>query len=149
MAGLKVSSPEFKDNEHMPERFTCDGDGISPPIEIGGVPKSAKSLVLIVDDPDAPSGTYVHWVVWNILSSTTSIEEGKPPGKEGTNSNGDRFYMGPCPPTGTHRYFFKVYALDTSLDMEDGSSKEDVENAMEGHVLAEGQIVGLYSRRTT
>jgi Raf kinase inhibitor-like YbhB/YbcL family protein len=149
MADLKVRSPEFKDNEHMPERFTCDGDGISPPIEIGNVPKGAKSLALIVDDPDAPSGTYVHWVVWNIPPSTTNIEEGKPPGKEGANSSGDMSYTGPCPPSGTHRYFFKVYALDTELDIDEDSNKEDVEDAMDGHVLASGQTIGLYSRRTT
>jgi Raf kinase inhibitor-like YbhB/YbcL family protein len=146
MAELSVKSPVFEANKHIPKKYSCDGDEINPPITIEGVPKEAKTLVLIVDDPDAPMGTFDHWVVWNIPTSTSKISENTVPGTEGLNSARQRGYMGPCPPSGTHRYFFKVYALDTELKLGVGTKKKDVEKAMQGHILAKGELIGLYSR---
>jgi hypothetical protein len=145
MKELKVTSPAFKSNGLIPVKYTCDGDDVNPSLKIEGMPKEAKSLALIVDDPDAPMGTWVHWVVWNI-PATEKIEENSIPGIEGLNSSGKHSYHGPCPPSGTHRYFFKVYALDNKLDINTNSNKENVERVMEGHILAKGEIIGLYSR---
>ncbi len=142
---LDVSSPAFENNGRIPSRYTCDGDDINPPLSIGNVPDSAKSLVLIMDDPDAPAGTWVHWVMWNI-PLTGSIAEDSQPGVGGKNSWGRNDYGGPCPPSGTHRYFFKVYALDTMLELKNDAAKTDVLDAIEGHALAQGQLIGLYSR---
>jgi len=119
---------------------------VNPPLKIKDVPKGTESLVLIVDDPDAPMGTWDHWIVWNI-PPTEAIDEDSVPGIEGMNDFNRHSYGGPCPPSGTHRYFFKVYALDTSLHLDSNARKEDVERAMEAHILAEGEIVGRYSRR--
>ncbi len=146
MRRLLVKSPAFENNKHVPAKYTCDGADVNPPLNIEGVPEEAKTLVLIVDDPDAPMGTFDHWVVWNIPAATRVIKENSVPGKEGLSSYGKHSYSGPCPPSGTHRYFFKIYALDTDLDLKFSSTKRDVEKAMEGHVLAEGELVGLYSR---
>jgi len=118
---------------------------VNPSLKIEHVPPEAKSLVLIVDDPDAPGGTWDHWVVWNIVP-TERVEENTVPGTQGLNSFGKQSYGGPCPPSGTHRYFFKVYALDTELKLPSSSRKKDVEKAMQNHVLAKGELVGLYSR---
>jgi len=145
MKELKVTSSAFKNNGLIPVKYTCDGDDVNPPLKIEGIPKEAKSLALIVDDPDAPMGTWVHWVVWNILV-TEKIEENSIPGVEGLNSSGKHSYHGPCPPSGMHRYFFKVYALDIKLDINTNSKKENVERVMEGRILAKGEIVGLYGR---
>lgn len=142
---LLITSRVFEDNKPIPEKYTCDGDDVSPPLKIGGIPEGAKSLVLIVDDPDAPMGTWDHWIVWNI-PVTDKIEENTVLGVEGLNDFRKHSYGGPCPPSGTHRYFFKVYALDTKLTLNPNSRKKDLENAMEGHILAKGRIVGLYSR---
>ena len=144
MKDLLLKSPAFENNKKIPLKYTCDGTNISPPLTIEGIPDEAKTLALIVDDPDAPSGTFDHWVVWNIRASTNKIDENKAPGTEGMNSARERGYHGPCPPSGTHRYFFKVYALDTSLDLSAKSKKKDVEKAMGGHVLAKGELIGLY-----
>jgi Raf kinase inhibitor-like YbhB/YbcL family protein len=146
MRRLLVKSAAFGNNERIPVKYTCDGADVNPPVTIDGVPEEAKTLVLIVDDPDA-MGTFTHWVVWNIPATTRRIEENTTPGKEGISSYGKHSYGGPCPPTGTHRYFFKVYALDTELDLKLSSTKRDVAKAMEGHVLAEGELLGLYSRQ--
>jgi Raf kinase inhibitor-like YbhB/YbcL family protein len=146
MRRLLVKSAAFGNNERIPVRYTCDGADVNPPVTIDGVPEEAKTLVLIVDDPDA-MGTFTHWVVWNIPATTRRIEENTTPGKEGISSYGKHSYGGPCPPSGTHRYFFKVYALDTALDLKLSSTKRDVAKAMEGHVLAEGELLGLYSRQ--
>ena len=143
---LTVTSPVFKDNGRIPTKYTCDGEDVNPPLHIKGLPKGTRSLVLIVDDPDAARGTWDHWIVWNI-SSTDTIEENSVPGVEGVNDFGKHSYGGPCPPSGTHRYFFKVYALDTTLDLPPNSRKRNIESAIEGHTLAQGGIVGLYSRR--
>ena len=146
MVELKISSQAFENNGVIPVKYTCDGDDVNPPLNIEGIPEKAESLVLIVDDPDAPIQTWVHWVVWNI-PPTGRIEEKSVPGIEGMNSFKRRSYGGPCPPFGTHRYFFKVYVLDTKLDLNPNSSKKDVERAIEGHVLAKGEIIALYSRK--
>jgi len=146
MKELRITSPAFQNNGVIPAKYTCDGDDVNPALNIEGIPREAKSLVLIVDDPDAPMGTWVHWVVWNI-PPRERIEENSVPGVEGLNDFRKNSYGGPCPPSGTHRYFFKVYALDAKLDLITNSRKEDVERAMEGHMLAKGEIVGLYRRR--
>ena len=143
---ILVKSPAFENNESIPMKYTCDGDDVNPPLTIDGIPEETKTLVLIVDDPDAPMGTFDHWVVWNIPAATRRIEENTVPGIEGMSSYKKHAYGGPCPPYGTHRYFFKVYALDTQLDLKLNSTKRDVEKAMKGHILAEGELVGLYSR---
>ncbi len=146
MKELTITSSVFENNGVIPAKYTCDGEDVNPPLSIEGVPEGTESLVLIVDDPDAPMGTWDHWVVWNI-PPVKKIEENSVPGTEGINDFRKHSYGGPCPPSGTHRYFFKVYALDTKLDLSSNSRKRDVEKAMEGHILAEGEIVGLYSRR--
>jgi Raf kinase inhibitor-like YbhB/YbcL family protein len=142
---LAVSSPAFENNKLIHSKYTCDGDNVNPPLTIEGVPDGTKSLVLIVDDPDAPMGTWDHWIVWNI-PPTNKIEENTVPGTEGINDYRKHSYGGPCPPSGTHRYFFKVYALDAKLDLSSNSRKKDVEKAMQGHILAKGELVGLYRR---
>ncbi|MBI5286637.1 MAG: YbhB/YbcL family Raf kinase inhibitor-like protein [Deltaproteobacteria bacterium] len=148
MAELKLSSPAFENNGYIPSKYTCDGRDISPPLVISNVPQNAKSLALIVDDPDAPMGTWVHWVVWNIDPKTERIEEGTVPkgALEGMNDFRKKDYGGPCPPSGAHRYFFKLYALDTILDLKGNVTKADLEKAMNGHILAQTQIIGLYKR---
>ena len=145
MKKLFVSSPSFGNNKLIPAKYTCDGENVNPPLTIEGLPEVTKSLALIVDDPDAPMGTWDHWVVWNILPSS-KIGENTVPGTEGVNTYRRHSYGGPCPPSGTHRYFFKVYALDTMLDLSSNATKNDVEKAIKGHVLAKGELVGLYSR---
>ncbi|SDF36385.1 phospholipid-binding protein, PBP family [Methanolobus vulcani] len=143
---LTVTSSAFEKSEAIPMKYTCDDKGISPDLEISDVPAEAASLLLIMDDPDAPMGTFTHWVVWNIPVDSR-IDEDSIPGIEGKNSAGKTSYIGPCPPSGSHRYFFKVYALDTELDLQSGSDRGLVENAMSGHVLAYGELMGTYSRR--
>ncbi len=145
MDTLEVASPAFENNGFIPAKYTCQGEDINPPLVIKNIPEGTKSLVLFVDDPDAPMGTWVHWVVWNI-NITGEIKEDTIPGVQGMNDFGRLDYGGPCPPSGVHRYFFKVYALDCLLDLPEGSSKKDVESAMQGHVLASGQLVGRYGK---
>lgn len=142
---LQVASNAFKADDFIPSEYTCDGSNISPPIDIKGIPEDAQSLALIVDDPDAPVNTWVHWVVWNI-PVTHHLKENHVHGIEGTNDFQKKQYGGPCPPSGTHRYFFKVYALDCLLDLPAGSKKHALEKAMSGHILAFGELVGLYKR---
>lgn len=139
-----ISSPVFKGYEYIPVKYTCKGEDINPPLKIAGIPDNAVSLVLIVDDPDAPMGTWTHWVVYN-MDKVNYIEEDSVPGLLAMNSFGRLEYGGPCPPSGTHRYFFKLYALDTTLNIGDNPSREDIEHAMDGHVLAESSLVGLFS----
>jgi len=149
MGELKIISSAFPSDGSIPAKYTCDGADLSPPLEIGDVPAPAKSLALIVDDPDAPVGNWVHWVVWNIDPGIREVGEGKVParGIEGKNDWGRNSYGGPCPPSGTHRYFFKLFALDTTLNLGHATTKKDLERAMEGHILARGQLIGLYKRR--
>ena len=145
MGELKISSLKFEHKGSIPKKYTCDGEDVNPPLIIEGIPDKAKSLVLIMDDPDAPMGTWVHWVVWNVPLINT-IEENSVPGVEGINDFNRRGYGGPCPPSGTHRYFFKVYALTTGLDLNTNSTKKDVERAIEESIITKAELVGLYSR---
>ena len=146
---IKLTSPVFKDGQFIPKKYTCDGEDINPPLVIKRVPAGAKSLVLIVDDPDAPMGTWVHWVIWNIDPKITEIKEKTlPPNAiEGINDFAKHSYGGPCPPSGTHRYYFKLYALDILLSLSPTSGKKEVEKAMEGHILDFAQLIGLYQRK--
>lgn len=146
---IKISSKSFKHNGPIPSKYTCDGADVSPPLSIEGVPASAKSLALIVDDPDAPAGTWAHWVVWNISPSVKEISESSLPqgAQEGMTDFRNRGYGGPCPPSGTHRYFFKLYALDTTLSLSPSTTKAALEKAMAGHIAAQGELVGVYKRK--
>ncbi len=151
---IKVTSSVFEDGERIPSRYTCDGQDISPPVSWQGVGEKAVTVALICDDPDAPMGTWVHWVVWNIPADTGGFDEAVPAddqlengARQGITSFGTPGYGGPCPPSGTHRYYFKVYALDTELDIPADSNKEDLLAAMEGHILAQGQLMGRYARQ--
>lgn len=143
---MRLTSPAFENNGYIPKKFTCDGEDINPALEISDIADKAQSLALIIDDPDAPMGTWVHWVVFNI-PIITRIEENSIPGKQGRNDFGRRDYGGPCPPSGTHRYFFKIYTLDKKLDLAEGISKQDLENAMQGHILDKAELIGLYKRK--
>ncbi|MEM4254360.1 MAG: YbhB/YbcL family Raf kinase inhibitor-like protein [Candidatus Woesearchaeota archaeon] len=143
---MKLSSPAFADKQGIPSDYTCDGADKIPPLEISDVPANTKSLALVMDDPDAPMGTWDHWVVWNIPPTTKRIDA-EPEGVSGKNSWGKTGYGGPCPPSGTHRYFFKIYALDTMLDLPAGSNKAALLSAMKGHVIAEASLMGTYQRR--
>lgn len=143
---MKIVSPLLKDQGQILPKFTCDGQNITPPLQFVDVPQKTQSLVLIVDDPDAPGGTWVHWVLFNIEPDTTFIDEGKTAGMDGTNSFGKTGYGGPCPPSGSHRYFFKLYALDTVLMRKDHPTGAEVEQAMEGHILEQASLVGNYKR---
>jgi Raf kinase inhibitor-like YbhB/YbcL family protein len=147
-AQMKISSSAFGHNGQIPTKYTCDGSDINPPLRFEGVPADAKSLALIVDDPDAPAGTWVHWVVWSIYPRSTEIRENSVPAGalQGKNDFNKRAYGGPCPPSGTHRYFFKLYALDTTLNIGANTTKATLESAMKGHILAEAQLIGLYKR---
>lgn len=148
MTALAIASPAFKQNEHIPVRYTCDGEDVSPPLELGNIPAGTKSFALIVDDPDAPGGMWAHWVVWNIKPDTRTIAEGAaPPGaSQGMNDFRRPSYGGPCPPSGTHRYFFKLYALDTLLPAK-GLDKAKLEQQMQGHIIAQAELIGRYSRK--
>jgi Raf kinase inhibitor-like YbhB/YbcL family protein len=149
MDRLVLSSPAFSGNQLMPSKYTCDGANVSPPLLIAHVPDGTKSLALIVDDPDAPAGTWVHWVLWNLDPATAEIGEDSVPAaaRQGTNDFRKRGYGGPCPPSGTHRYFFKLYALDGILDLGPDATKAVLERAMQGHVVARVELIGLYKRR--
>ena len=142
---MKLTSPEFGNNGSIPSKFTCDGEDVNPELIVDDIPRDAGSLALIVDDPDAPMGTWVHWVVYD-MPAISKIDEGAVPGKQGINDFGKKDYGGPCPPSGRHRYFFKLYALDKKLDLDEGIDKKALEKAMDGHILARAELVGLYQR---
>ena len=153
---MELKSSVFKNGETIPVKYTCDGDDISPPLSWSGAPAGTKSFVLIMDDPDAPMGTWVHWVVYNIPANVTNLPEKVPPEEklkdgtlQGKNSWGRIGYGGPCPPppTGAHRYFFKLYAIDKVLSLGPGATKEKVLKAIEGHVLSKAELMGRYKRR--
>jgi Raf kinase inhibitor-like YbhB/YbcL family protein len=148
MAELRLESPAFSDGDPIPTRHTCEGDDVSPPLAWSGVREGTRSLALIVDDPDAPFGTFVHWTGWGIDPGSGGLEAGASPPVEGENGFGRDGYGGPCPPPGhgPHRYFHRLYALDAELDLEPGASREQLEDAIEGHVLAEARLVGTYER---
>ncbi|GAB4235466.1 MAG: YbhB/YbcL family Raf kinase inhibitor-like protein [Deltaproteobacteria bacterium] len=150
MAGrLQLESHAFPHNGMIPKEHTCDGADRSPALAIRNVPPKTVSLALVVDDPDAPRGTWVHWVLWNITPGTTEIPAGSVPAGtiEGTNDFGKTGYGGPCPPSGTHRYFFKLYALDTRLPLRPGATKAQLEAAMKDHILGKAERVGRYGRK--
>ena len=147
-AKMKITSSAFQEGANVPSKFTCDGADTSPPLQIADVPAGAKSLVLLVDDPDAPSGLFTHWIVWNISPQTSSVGEGSAPkGVQGTNDFGKSGYGGPCSPSGSHRYFFKIFALDRELDFPAGAKRAQLDAAMKGHVIAQGELMGRYSRK--
>lgn len=147
-ARLKITSSAFQQAGSIPSKFTCDGANASPPLQIADVPSGAKSLVLIVDDPDAPSGLFTHWIVWNISPETSTVAEGSTPkGVQGTNDFGKSGYGGPCPPSGTHRYYFKIFALDRELNLPFGAQRSQLDAAIKGHVIAQGELMGRYSRK--
>lgn len=150
---MKITSSAFHDHERIPVRYTCDGGDIIPPLAISDVPKDAKSLALVMDDPDVPpwaraDRNWDHWVVWNIPPGVTAIDEGKAPkGVVGKNSWGRNDYGGPSPPDREHRYFFKLFALDTTLDLPESAGKPELLKAIEGHVVAKTELVGRYDRK--
>lgn len=144
---MKIESPDFKEGEQIPKDFTCDGENISPGLVFKDVPGKAKSLALVMDDPDAPRGTFVHWLVWNIPPDVKGISKGeKVKYAQGKADFGRTGYGGPCPPSGAHRYFFKLYALDKMLDLKEGAGKTDLEKAMSGHIISEAKLMGTYQR---
>lgn len=140
---MEITSTEFGNKREIPKRFSCEGEGVNPPLAINDIPAETESLALIVEDPDAPGDTFVHWVVYDMPVKNV-IDENSVPGTEGVNSAGKTSWYSPCPPSGTHRYFFKCYALDTKLGLEPGKSKSEVEQAIKDHVLAHAELVGLY-----
>jgi Raf kinase inhibitor-like YbhB/YbcL family protein len=145
---MKISSPAFPYEGQIPPEYTCDGADINPPFDIEDIPEQAVSLAFVIDDPDAPMGNWNHWLIWNIDPRVDHIAENSVPanGVFGTNSSGEQVYHGPCPPMGSHRYFFKLYALDTMLDIPMGSERDDFLNAIEGHIIEEAEHMGRYSR---
>ena len=149
LTNMKITSSAFQNNSSIPSLYTCDGANINPPLTFSDIPAGAKSLALIMDDPDAPSGTWDHWLFWNLPPSVTEIKEGVPPAEAivGVNSWPKIAYGGPCPPDREHRYFFKLYALDTMLNLSRGSTKKEVESAMSGHIIAQAELVGKYNRK--
>ena len=150
---LKLTSVAFQEGQPIPRQYTCDGINVSPPLEWSGVPKSARTIAIIADDPDAPAGTWVHWVLYNLPADNIGLVENVPSTEtlkagaiQGKNDFGKIGYGGPCPPSGTHRYFFKVYALDSELPLTAGATKADLEKAMAGHIMLQGQLMGTYRR---
>ncbi len=144
---MKLESPDFGNNESIPLEYSCDGDEVSPPLSFHDIPAKAKSLALIMDDPDASKGPWIHWLIWDIPADKTMLSKGeKIPYPQGKNSAGIMGYGGPCPPQGTHRYFFRLYALDTILSLEKGSNRKQLEAAMTGHIIEEAQLIGTYTR---
>ena len=143
---MRISSPAFEDEGDIPVRFTCDGDDISPALVLEDVPEDTVSMVLVMDDPDAPMGTWDHWVAYDIEPLTEIPEGVESLGTAGSNSWGNTGYGGPCPPSGTHRYFFAVYALDKGLGWEEGVDKTSLLEAIHDHILAEASLLGFYSR---
>lgn len=154
MQNISITSEAFRNGDAIPAEYTCDGRGISPPLSWSGIPAGTKSIVLVMDDPDAPRGTFVHWVLFNIPAETKKLPGGVPESKtlpngsrHGITDSGRTGYSVPCPPPGKpHRYYFKVYALDTKLDLPAGATRANVERAMEGHILAKGELMGKYGR---
>jgi len=147
-AQMKISSTKFGDGGNIPPQFTCDGENTSPDLQIDAVPAAAKSLLLIVDDPDAPKGVFTHWLLWNLKPDSKEILANSPPqdARQGTNDFGKQKYSGPCPPSGSHRYYFRLYALDFIPTLSPGSNRKVVDKGIEGHVLSKAVLVGIYAR---
>jgi Raf kinase inhibitor-like YbhB/YbcL family protein len=150
-AEIKLTSVAFKAGQSIPAPYTCNGVNISPPLEWSGLPKTAKAVAIVVDDPDAPEGTWVHWVLYNLPADNIGLVENVPAsenlkagGFQGKNDFGKLGYGGPCPPSGTHHYFFKIYALDNELPLQAGATKAELMKAMEGHIVLQGQLIGTY-----
>lgn len=149
---MKIMSSVFEPNQNIPSKYTCDGQNINPPLRISGVPDKARSLALILEDPDVPrniraDGMWDHWIVYNMPPDLTGIEEGsEPSGTAGKGTSGRTGYMGPCPPDRAHRYFFKLYALDNNLEIPPAATKKQLEEAMQGHIIEKAELVGLYAR---
>jgi Raf kinase inhibitor-like YbhB/YbcL family protein len=151
---LQLKSPAFNAEGNIPSRFTCEGDDVSPELSWTGAPQGTKSFALIVHDPDAPrQGGWTHWVVFNIPANASRIPENAPKGSElpgggvqGRNDSGAQGYMGPCPPSGTHRYYFRLYALDTTLGLSEKTGKSELEKAMQGHIVAQAELMGRYKK---
>jgi Raf kinase inhibitor-like YbhB/YbcL family protein len=150
---IRLISSAFKEGQPIPRQYTCDGANVSPPLEWSGVPANARTIAIIADDPDAPGGTWVHWVLYNLPAGNIGLVENLPAteklvagGFQGTTDFGKIGYGGPCPPSGEHRYFFRIYALDGELPLKAGAKKAEVEKAMESHIIAQGQLVGTYRR---
>lgn len=147
-AAMKITSTDFGDGGNIPKRFTCDDQNVNPALQIAGVPAAAKSLALIVDDPDAPRGIFTHWLLWNLPPDLKEIVAGSTPNNavQGRNDFGKTNYQGPCPPSGQHRYYFRFYALDGAVKLTAGADRKALEKAMEGHVLAQATLMGRYAR---
>jgi Raf kinase inhibitor-like YbhB/YbcL family protein len=149
---MKITSPAFTEGGKIPSKYTCEGENINPELHFSQIPSNAKTLVLIMDDPDVPEAIrkdkmFDHWIVFNIPPSTTKIpENSQPPGIPGQNTRGGLNYVGPCPPDREHRYFFKLYAVDMEIPLPNGATKKDVEQAIQGHILAEAQLMGRYEK---
>jgi len=146
---MKITSPAFQEGGTIPEKFSKNGQNVNPELRIEGAPAEARSLALIVDDPDAPVGLFTHWLVWNVDPKTTQIAENSVPkgGLQGTNDFPGQRYDGPQPPSGTHRYYFKIFALDQTLDLKPGAKRRDVDAAVKGHVIGQGELMGRYSKK--
>jgi Raf kinase inhibitor-like YbhB/YbcL family protein len=142
---MKILCADIPSNGSIPSKFTCDGLNINPPLEVQDIPTMTKCFALIVDDPDARKETWVHWLVWNIPVST-QIKENSIPGKQGLNDFGQHNYGGPCPPSGTHHYYFKLYALDQFLNLPENADKKQLENAMKDHIVGKAELIGLYQK---
>lgn len=142
---MKIFSSAFENNKNIPKKYTCQGDNVNPPLQFSDIPLTAKSLALIVDDPDAPNETFVHWILFD-MPLVSKLDERSSLGVQGLNSLDEACYTPPCPPTGTHRYFFKLYALDTKFNLSKPISKQELENKMKGHILAKAELVGLYKK---
>jgi Raf kinase inhibitor-like YbhB/YbcL family protein len=149
MEKLRISSPAFGDNQEIPAKYTCEGEDVSPQLKIENVPAGTKSLALLVEDPDAPNGLWVHWAVWNINPNIGTIAEHAEPRESviGKNSWGHNAYGGPCPPSGTHHYHFKLYALNAVLELPGSATRAELTEAMERHILAEAMLTGLYAKK--
>ncbi|MDP4038782.1 MAG: YbhB/YbcL family Raf kinase inhibitor-like protein [bacterium] len=149
---MKMTSSAFENNGLIPTKYTCDSENINPPLILGDIPEGTQSLVLIMEDPDVPKsiradGLWNHWLVWDIIPNTTGVEENsEPKGTIGKNTGGDFGYSGPCPPDREHRYFFKLHALDTKLNLNNEAKQSEVEQAMVGHILTQTQLIGRYNR---
>lgn len=148
MHDLTLKSTAFQPGGPIPRKYSCQGDDVSPPLSIAGIPAETESLALVVEDPDAPAGTWDHWILYGLSPGTSKIREATvPPGaRQGRNGWGRNTWGGPCPPSGEHRYFFRLYALDTALDLAPGATKRELRRAMEGHVLAESELMGRYRK---
>lgn len=142
---LIISSTSFENEGNIPAKYTCEGEDVNPPLKVENIPEGTKTLAIIVEDPDAPKGIFDHWLAWNIPPENI-IEENRIPGISGTNGAGKTGYYGPCPPSGSHRYYFYVYALDASLDIVEGANKKTLQDAIKVHILAKGTLMGRYEK---